>query len=364
MILKKIVFLCAGLLLICQSNQCFAQDNDLQSLVSPELLKTADLRLVWHQKLPIKNGEELKQLSIIGNRIYALSSLNYMVCAEPNNGTVLWQRYITETGLPILGLSQYDNELISTIGSKLSEINLDSGVELNTMRLDFGITCPPARNSSYFYIADNNNRLRVLRTKDGVKLFEVSAENESMITGILADENSVVFSTDAGNVICFKDDEPKRLWQFNAYGGIVGPMIRDANSLFFAGKDTNLWKIDKITGQLNWKYQAGAILNTAPRITQKAAYQYIPDKGLVAVDKNTGKLIWQLPHGLDLLAEAKDKAYVITSNGLLVVMDNKKAKQLYALDVANVSRHAANIKDSKIYIADDTGKIDCIEPRE
>ncbi len=74
--------------------------------------------------------------------------------------------------------------------------------------------------------------------------------------------------------------------------------------------------------------------------------------------------MWSVPGGVDLLAEDKDKAYVITKNRTLVVMDNVSAKKLYSVNFAQVSRYAANITDSKIYIADERGRIACLQPVE
>ncbi len=107
-----------------------------------------------------------------------------------------------------------------------------------------------------------------------------------------------------------------------------------------------------------------AMLDRGPRVTEKIVYQYVRDKGLTAIDRETGKKIWQLPEGVDLLAEAKGKAYVITNEGTLVVMDNKKAKRQYCVDFVGVSRYAVNTVDSKIYVADKSGRIACLKPVE
>ena len=53
----------------------------MQRLVSPELLKQAELEILWENKLPMKMGESLERLFIpfdcaqgrLGNRIYGLS---------------------------------------------------------------------------------------------------------------------------------------------------------------------------------------------------------------------------------------------------------------------------------------------------
>ncbi len=99
-------------------------------------------------------------------------------------------------------------------------------------------------------------------------------------------------------------------------------------------------------------------------MTREIVYQYVRDKGLTAIDKRSGKFIWQVPGGVELLAEADGKAYVITKIGTLVVMDNRKAKRLYSVNCAAVSRYVANVADSKIYIADEAGRIACLKPAE
>ena len=101
-----------------------------------------------------------------------------------------------------------------------------------------------------------------------------------------------------------------------------------------------------------------------PRVTQAIVYQYVRNEGLVAIDKKSGKLIWQLAEGVDLLAEADGKSYVIAKDGKMVVMDNKKRKRLRSVNFAGVSRYAVNTIDSKIYIADETGRIACVKPIE
>ena len=65
-----------------------------------------------------------------------------------------------------------------------------------------------------------------------------------------------------------------------------------------------------------------------------------------------------------MLAEAAGNAYVITKAGTLVVMDNKKAKQACSVNFAGVSKYVTNVVDSKIYIADMSGRITCLKPIE
>ena len=375
--LKKLrcrLVLLVGLLVLCAAARDIAAEDGSRWLVSPELLEHARLELLWQSELPMKKTESLERLFVLGDCVYALSSRNYMVCLNSEKGNVIFSRPFAPLGFPVLGLELYEDELISelisVIGGRLIEINAEFGTERDATRVEFGIACPAARNSSHFYLSGTDRRMHVLRAEDKVQAFEVAAENDSMITSIVADEDFVVFGTDAGNVISITPDGPKRLWQFDAADSLVGPIVRDGESVFFASKDTNIYRVDIVyranvsTKKLVWKYQTAAVLDKAPRVTGGVVYQYVRYKGLEAIDRKSGKFMWLVPEGVDLLAESGGKAYVIAKKGKLVVMDNKKAKRLYSVNFARVSRYVANVADSRIYIADKAGRIACIKPIE
>jgi hypothetical protein len=336
-------------------------------LVSPELLESAKLKILWDNELPIKEGESLERLVILGEHVYALSNRNYMFALDRQEGKMISGKSIASAGLPVGPMELYRDKIISIVGNGLVEIDPQNFTVHGVYYPEFGIVCPAARNSSYFYLAGTDKRLHVFRLDNKVQVFEVAAENDSMVTSIIADERFVIFSTKAGNLISVMPDSPVKLWQFDAGGGIVGPVMRDGSSLFFACEDTCVYRLDMVhllKGNLVWKYQTNAVLDKAPYVTWEVIYQRAGYKGLAAIDKRSGKLLWQLAEGADLLAEAGGKAYVITSVKTLAVMDNSKGKKLYSVNFGRVSRYAVNTVDSKIYIADEGGRIACIEPVE
>lgn len=358
------IILLVSLLVLCGALIGIAAEGGLRPLVSLELLRSAKLKMLWQNELPMKRGEGLEQLFVLGERIYALSDRNYFVCLNVKKGNVIFSRDVAPVGLPVVGLELYGGELFSLIGNKLVEINPELGTEAGVSRLEFGVTCPAARNSSYFYLGGSDRRMHALGSEDKVEVFQVAADNDSLITSIVADEDFVVFATDAGSVVRLAPDGPRRLWQFNAGDAIAGAIVRDANLLFVASKDTNVYKINILTGELVWRYQTGALLDRGPRVTGDVVYQYVRGKGLIAIDRKSGEFMWEVAGGVDLLAESERRAYVITNIGELVVMDNKKLARLYSVNFAGVSRYTANVRDSKIYIADKGGRVACLKPTE
>ncbi len=364
---------CSGLLVfivlfvLCTAGRGFGASDGSRRLISPGLLSRAGLEIVWDDELPIENGEKLERLSIIGDKIYALSGRNYLISLGREKGEKVFSKYAAPVGQPVAEPALYGDELVSVHGSKVVEMSEGTGEELRSQSIEYRIMCPAVRNSGYMYLSGGDRRLHVLRQKDKVELFEASAGNDSMISSVIAADSFVIFGTDAGNVVSMLAGEPVRLWQFDAAGGIAGQVVLDETSLFFACRDTNVYRVD-MTGpqavKLAWKSQVAGMPEVTPRVTKTTVYQYVRGKGLTAIDKQGGGRLWSLAEGLELLAESGSKAYIITQDEKLAVMDNRAMTKLYSVNFRGVSRFAHNTVDSKIYVADEGGRIACLQPVE
>ena len=341
-----------------------AQDT-FECFISKDLLDHAGLSLVWQNALPIRKGEKLDTMQLLDERLYVRSDRNYTWSLDRNNGKVIFSRAIAPVGFPILGWTAYTDRLICVIDNRLVQLDVETGVEKQVTDPGWSIVAPPVRNSKFFYISAADRRLHALRAKDMVQLFQVAAENDSLITTVLADEDKVVFGTDAGNLLAVKADGPVKLWEFKAVEAIAGPVIPDANSYFFADKDMSVYRVDvdaSFKVDLAWKYQTEGVLDRPPQVTKAVVYQYAPARGLTAINKQSGQTMWALREGVDLLAEAAGKAYVITKEKTLTVMENATGRKLYWVNFAPVLHSAANTADAKIYVADAQGHVACLAP--
>lgn len=334
-------------------------------MLSPELLDHAHLKIVWQQTLPLEAGEKFATVTAMGDRLYLRSDRNYIWAMNSTQGDVVFCRSLAPQGIPVLGLTSYGDTLISVVGNRLTEFSRITGDIERVDDLELSIVAPPVRNKDFFYIAAADHRLHALRTRDLVRLFKVAPDDNSLITTVLADDNIVVFGTVEGDVTAITADAPKKLWHFKAPEAVAGSIVRDGDSFYFACRDTNVYRIDmgeSMTAHMAWKFQTEAVLDRCPRVTEDFVYQYARGRGLTAIDKRTGQAAWHLPEGLDLLAESKGKAYVITTVHTLVVMDNATGKSLYSVNCGPVTDHASNTKDAKIYITDGDGRVACLEP--
>ena len=333
--------------------------------LSKEMLSAARLSQVWQDTLALGKGEKIEAMTVVDDRLYVRSNRNYIWSISRDNGRMVFHRSIAPAGFPILGWVQYDNDLITVINNQLVEFNKATGSEGRIADLELSIIAPVVRNKEFYYVSAADGRLHVFRAEDLVRIFRVAGGSNAVITSVIADDRRVVFGTDTGRLVGMATDSPEQLWQFEAGGGMAGPVVTDGRSYFFASKDTQVYRVD-VTGPgkatMTWRYQTEAILDREPRVTPSAVYQYGPGKGLTAIDKPSGRELWSLPEGIDLLAESGSRAYVTTNLKTLAVMDNVGGKQLYSVNLAAVTKFAANTADANIYVADEQGHVACLRP--
>lgn len=332
------------------------------SLVSLDELAKADLELTWSHVMPMRKSENLHQFKIIEDRVYGISSKNYLLSIERIKGESVYAWELARPESILCGLSKYGDNLYSVTGSYMVQINPVEGTTLKRSRLGFGTICPPARNKMFYYVGGTDQRVHALEAGGMVEVFEASANDGATITYVGADDKVVVFATSAGTVVGMQPNSAVQVWRFKATGSANGPIVWDDGKLFFSSKDTYVYAIDERTGKLAWKYLTSGLLTKAPVVTDKYVYQQIEDVGLVAINKASGKLTWKLDGGLDMLAEDGNRVYVIARGGKIVVMDNKKLAKIAEVEVPAVSKWISNSADAGIYLADTAGHMVCIKP--
>ena len=336
-------------------------------LVSPKLLLKSGLAEQWQITVPLKQqkNERIDRILVFGDYLYVLTDQNYLYCINRAKGTVRFVLQLAVAGLPVCQPQYYQNKLWFMVGNKLLVLDPKSGVLSKARRLGMigtSAACPVARNSTHLFVAGTDKRLHAIVADEYWQQFMATADDDSSISSVIADDDFVIFSTLSGNVVSISSERSKKLWQFDVGGAITAPIVRDGDRLYVGSEDTKLYKFDIHTGQSIWTapFQAGAALKTAAVTGTNVIYQYAGEQGLYAVDKKNGRKIWHVPEGIAFLTEKNSLAYVLAKPAVMVVMDNRKGKKLYSLNFAAISNYAINTIDSRIYVADDRGRLMCI----
>lgn len=339
---------------------CSAQDAATAPLVAGDILRQARLEQVWQAKLAVKEGEQIDNLYLLGDTLYALTSTNYLFAIKSDSGDPAFGIQLAQAGFPAFEPRRYENQLLIVVGNQAVQIDTARGAITHTQKFDYTVVCPAVRNAINLYAAGMDNRVHVTGIEKQNFLFEAAAGNNSMPTSILATNGYVVFATDKGNVVCIAATGPLRLWQFDARDAITAPIVVDNNNVYAASRDTNVYKLNVLSGRQLWKCQLGGILKNSPRVTQGAVYQSVPKRGVTAIDKESGLPRWTVADGIEFLAEINGTAYVMTDGRTVAAVNNTTRQQIGVINFAQVRRYAANTRDGKMYVGDNTGRIACI----
>ncbi len=338
-----------------------ALPEKIEPLVTAEMAKAVGLKTLWSKMVPLEKSEKLMKLELTGARLYAFTDRNYVLSMDSAKCDPVISFYAGRKGSNISGWKLGRDNIYSVIGSDLVELDWRTGRWVRSQRLGFAPLCPPVRNENFYYLAGPDKRLRAYKTSDFVELFKAAADDDSTILAVTAGEDMIIFGTNTGYVTAMMPEQAVKIWDFTVVGAVNAPILRNSGIVFFSSRDTYIYAIDEDSGELIWKYRTQALLKKPPVITKKYLYQNIDGGGLIALDKKSGKLLWQMSEGLDFLAESKTGTYLITKNNELVLLNSVNYNQAGSVKLPPVSKYISNTDDSKIFLADDFGRIVCLD---
>lgn len=330
-------------------------------MFDPQFLAQANMQSLWESRFTLNKNEEIANIWDVDGRVYICTSDNYLYCFDADNGQYLFSYPVASPGLPAYKPTVTGDSITMVAANKIIKMDPDFGTILGTYDPGLTVVCPVVQCKDRMFIATGEKTIHALRSKDKLPLYKVSADSDSAVTSLLANNTYVYFATDKGNVIAFVSSSKKKRWQYNAVGAIEAPLVKDKTHIYASSKDSNVYKISILNGKVDWLFRSGGSMNTSARIGKDAIYQFVDYKGLYAIDKKTGKQLWLLPNATDVLTECAGNAYVYTKDKTLAVIENATGKVLRKLNFSPINSYVANGQNCTMFVADDTGKISAIK---
>lgn len=334
-------------------------------LLDPNDLAEIGLKLAWQRPLPLYDGETIQQLVVREDRLFLLTDKNYVISLRRHDGGAIFMRKLGLDRFEVNGWQMEENLLLTAVGEVLTVLAPETGTLRGAKDFGINLTCAPVSNGAGVYLAGTDHKVHAIGREDHVVHYAVGTPNGNAITGLQAGPAGIVMASDAGEIMALRTGRhPHIAWEFQAGDAIAGPLVPDSGSLFFASRDTYVYRInlDPQAKRLIWRTQCDALLESGPRVTATTVYQSMKYVGVKALDKATGTPLWTQAGAQDLLAESGPWAYLWTSDRKIVVMDNEKGQWAHMLAAPNLMIPCTNTLDAEIYLADDQGRIVCLTP--
>jgi outer membrane protein assembly factor BamB len=152
---------------------------------------------------------------------------------------------------------------------------------------------------------------------------------------------------------------------FKADGPIHADLKADDVGVYAASEDGKLYCIDRGSGRIKWAYYGGAPLSASPVPTASGVYQYVPEQGLVCIDKlshGVAKAKWINERAVRYLSEDDKYVYAQQNDGYLIALDKTNGYRVFRSQRKDFTLFSPNIKDKTIYAATADGQIYSIAP--
>jgi len=342
---------------------------------------------LWDTQVRLDGDETLTKLALTGDTLHAITSKNFDRALAADSGSPLYLNQITSADDSIVGLPITMGDHIAYATSHSVEIyNLD-GTLFKSIPLDTAVTSPPSGAHGIVFVGvnDGGGRLSAIDiTKDYSPVVWQVMSFGRVYGSAAVSGHSVWFGSEDGSVRAVSFDDIA-LWplldenKFASGGAITGDVKVDARNVYFSSSDGSLYCVGRESGKLQWRFFTGLPLNTGPDVTDTTVYQYVPNTGVVAIDKSytvtlsgsDSKIVsdapfhparWTAADAVRFLSEDAHYAYLVGKDNSLMAMDKKTGELAFTSLRKDLIAFAADKTGTMIYAATAKGLVLAIRP--
>jgi eukaryotic-like serine/threonine-protein kinase len=140
--------------------------------------------------------------------------------------------------------------------------------------------------------------------------------------------------------------QPKVKWKFKTGGKVLSSPIVTNGKVYIGSNDKYIYCLDEKTGKDIWKYHVGRPVNEAGAVYDGKVF-FATKAGLIALDANTGKKLWEQKQTNRELAPLVIPGPIKTKNGILkgLVFSSMPWKALIGYDI-NTGKEVWRCRDN------------------
>lgn len=328
----------------------------------------------WSADLKLPSGDRVAAMTPVGDLLIVQTERNTAYALSGAGGTIRWISQVTEPGRSLGTPTLAGDRVVFPALDRLI-IYRTNGQREKDLELRRAVRSNAVGDGNSVYVGfDHLGQGRLGR----VSLDEpyVPIRWELMTFGVISAapavfQEAVYVGSQDGNVYAVSAQrEP--LWPlpgnvFATGAPILADLRADDTGVYVAAGDSKLYALDRITGRIRWQYYAAQPLRTPPLVTNDMVYQYVPGRGVVALDKMGGSFNrepqWVVEAGAQPLAQGARHVYVRdTANGVLAV-DRGTGRVAFRTTRTDLRHFAGgNPEGDQVYAATADGRVVGIKP--
>ena len=284
---------------------------------------------------------------------------------------VLWKRDLGEFNQVGFNFVVEDNISYSIdVDGQIRAVDLSNGDVLWKNKYKRGITAAVGVSANALYAVDTKYRLVAFSRIDGEQLWRSDINSEVLIPPVVAG-NTVIVKTLNAKLIGFDTDSGEQLWTYrhektglSLRGGSTPLAAR--NFLFTGFEDGRLVAVDANTGKLLWDVPVGKAsgrdeiqrltdIDAQPVIDGDNLYVTAFQRRMMALDIVGGRILWSRPVSsfLDFDIDAQ-ALYLIEEANKVIALDRQTGNTLWIQeDLEKISLTSITLLNQKLILSDE-----------
>ena len=311
-----------------------------------------NLEAVWDVSFGKGNSKRDYLISspIIAHDVVFTMDANAKISAyRMDNGKLIWERKLKpvneddyETALKGAGLAYSNKKIYATTGfGGLFAMDMTNGKFVWWRDIGVPMRTAPTIKNGMIFVQTIENRIIALNADNGSKLWDYKSPTEtttmvgSAAPAYSSEQDVVVAAFSNGEIQAFKASTGTPLWMevllprertnsLANINSIKGAPVIDGDKVFAVGYNSTLTAIDLRSGTKIWERDIASA--GQPWVAGQYIFVFTNDFDLLAVEKDTGKIVWNtnIPTGEEI--ENKGGVFgagpILVSNRLLVGTSN------------------------------------------
>lgn len=275
---------------------------------------------------------------------------------------------------PILNFDNNNDTLIVTDNiSKYYAININTGELLWEKYNSAPFNSQIKIYKDNFYVIDFDNVLKCFSIKDGKELWKFSTGNTFLKSekrhSLIVVNNGVYFNNSLGDITGLNIKNGYLLWQTptqttsiaeEAFNLKTSDLVADNDSIVFSNNKNQFYSLNLKTGKLKWKQKINS--NVRPTIINNLIFSVSNEGYLFIINSKSGNIvritdIFQSfkkkkrnkinPEGFIV---GKEKIYLTTNNGKLLIIDIASGKTVSILKIDNEKISQPFVSNKNLFI--------------
>lgn len=174
-----------------------------------------------------------------------------------------------------------------------------------------------------------------------------------------------IYAPNGNHTLYALDFDGDIIWEYESGEPLWATPVTDGETLYLAAMDHNLYALPFGGGDPRWLVPLNGAMVNGPVLSPDGVL-YVGSFGneVVAVDSQTGKLLWEVPTEDWVWASpslGEDVVYVADISGMLYALDATSGDEIWSLDAGSNITGSPLVHGDTIYIATEGGDVLAID---